>query len=240
MPSLWQWRMHTATPLPKRTVHAVLARCLDENHHADRKPWCWVARQDGSDQVIEIGLLDDALAARLMAGADAHARAPAPLRLPMAGPVEQVAATTWAQLAATAGRPPWTVEFISPTTFRRGDRFMPWPAPSSVFGSLRASWRTFGAPHVGDLTVDLKADPLIVTAVSGRSHSERVVLRTESHTGRTPVQITVTGFVGRVQYSVDGPIDHAAVAALLALAPFAGVGAHTTRGFGGTRLVAGG
>lgn len=236
MPSVWRWRLGGDIIPERRVVHALLARWLDDDHHAERKPWSWAAHRDGDEHVIEIGIVDDTLAERLVAGADAHRASPATARLPMIEPVQQVAAVTWSQLAATPPQPKWTVRFISPVTFRRGDRFMPWPAPSSVFGSLRAAWRTFGAKHVGDLTVDLKADPLIVTALNGHSHTERVVLRAQPASGRPPVQVTVTGFVGCVQYALDGPIDPGAVAALLALAPYAGIGGYTTRGFGGARV----
>jgi CRISPR-associated endoribonuclease Cas6 len=219
-------------------VHATLARWLDDDHHADRKPWSWVARRNGIDDMIEIGLLDDNLADRLVAGADAYLRSPSQRRIPVAGSIHQVAVRTWTQLASLPGRPPWTMDFVSPVAFRRANRFLPWPAPSSVFGSLRTSWRTFGASHVGDLTVDLRADPLVVTAVEGCSRCDRVVLRHGDQPGRSPIQVDVSGFVGRVRYTVDGEIDCSAVSALVALAPFAGVGAYTTRGFGAVRLVA--
>jgi CRISPR/Cas system endoribonuclease Cas6 (RAMP superfamily) len=107
-----------------------------------------------------------------------------------------------------------------------------------VLGSLRADWRQFAAPHIGDLTLDLSLDPVIVTHLSGASEVTRLVLheRPTPDGSRAPVAVTVGGFVGTVTYTLDGPDDPAAVASLFALARYSGVGAHTTRGFGGLRL----
>lgn len=239
MPSRWRWYVGGATVPDRRVVHAVVASWLDDDHHADRKPWSWTICQDGDQQVIDIGLLDDSLVDRLIARADKYRVASAG-RVAMIAPLEQVAATTWAQLARLPSRTCWTMEFVSPVTFRRGSHFLPWPAPSPVFGSLRSAWRSFGAPHVGDVTLDLKLDPIVVTAMSGESQTEQVVLRRSREVGGQPTQLTVTGFTGRLRYAVDGVVDPSAVAALVALAPYAGVGAYTTRGFGGVRHVRGG
>lgn len=211
MPTLWrcQW------PNPDRAiVHCRLSRWLDSDHHAQRKPWSWTAQS--SDLLI--GLLDDRLTDHLVQCADAAGT-----------PVQQVAKTDWAQLRS--GRPGdcWQLEFISPVTFRRGNRFLPWPSPSAVFGSLRAAWRHFGAPAAGDLKLDLRLDPLVVTAVCGSSRTERVIVHNNE-------SVLVGGFVGTVRYALDGAADPEAVGALVRLAQFSGVGAYTTRGFGGVRI----
>ena len=50
--------------------------------------------------------------------------------------------------------------------------------------------------------------------------------------------VLVGGFVGTVRYAVDGSVaDPQVIDALVALAPFSGVGAYTTRGFGGVRTL---
>lgn len=214
-------------------MHRTLSQWLDTDHHAQRKPWSWVA--DASDLVI--GLLDDRLADRLVPAADA------------AGiPVRRVATASWSELRNGTGlrtgtAPPngseprngrawdgWCLRFVSPVTFRRGNLFLPWPSPSTVFGSLRSTWRSFGAPAVGDLELDLHLDPLVVTAISGASRTERVTVHKHE-------SVLVGGFVGTVRYALEGAVDRHAVDALVRLAPFSGVGAYTTRGFGGVRAV---
>jgi CRISPR-associated endoribonuclease Cas6 len=218
MPSLWEMPVPGGA-LDRRRLHGLLASWLDTEHRADRKAWSWKAMSTG----IEIGVLDDGLVGRLLAGAGSRVR--------------QVAAVPWSDVASGSGRE-WAVEFVSPVTFRRGNRLLPWPSPSAVLGSLRADWRRFGAPHAGDLEVDLALDPVVVTEVTGASEVERFVLheRPDATGKRVPVQVTVGGFRGRVTYAVESPGLRDAVGKLLAIAPYAGVGAHTTRGFGGVRV----
>jgi len=195
-----------------------LSRWLDSDHHAQRKPWSWAAHT--ADRDLLIGLLDDRLTERLRSGAAAAG-----------APVRQVAAAGWSELRSGRARDCWQMEFTSPVTFRRGNRFLPWPSPSAVFGSLRAAWRHFGAPAVGDLELDLRLDPLVVTAVCGASRTERVTVHEQA-------SVLVGGFVGTVRYAVDGGVaDPQVIDALVALAPFSGVGAYTTRGFGGVRTL---
>ena len=217
MPSLWGCRWNGAADLDRSAVHRTLSRWLDGDHHAQRKPWSWTGV---SDRELLIGLLDDRLTDRLRSGADATNM-----------PVRQVAATSWSELRSGRARDCWQLEFTSPVTFRRGNRFLPWPSPSAVFGSLRAAWRHFGAPAVGDLELDLRLDPLVVTTVCGASRTERVTVHEQA-------SVLVGGFVGTVRYAVDGGVaDPQVIDALVALAPFSGVGAYTTRGFGGVRTL---
>lgn len=220
MPSLWAIPAVLSGPVDRRAVHRRLASWLDTDHHADRKPWSWAVHNGR----IEIGLLDDALAERL--------------RARTRGVATMVSSASWQELRAARVRSSWTARFVSPVTFRRKGRSLPWPSPAAVLGSLRTSWREFATLHVPDVVADLSADPVIVTALDGRSEVEKFVLHERpDHNGvRQPVHVTVGGFRGAVTYTVDGPIAPNAVAALFALAPYAGVGAHTTRGFGGTRI----
>jgi len=240
MPTLWQWSLDTDGTPDRRAVHALLSEWLDTDHHTSSKPWSWSPADAGGIPALWIGLVDDTLVERLLDRSAAYHRSKqrrdAP---PLTQPLRQVAATTWAQLAAArpehSGR--WRLRFATPVTFRRGDRFMPWPAPAPVFGSLRTTWRTHAAPHVGDLCLDLSLDPLVVTGIDGASHTERVPLRKPNgnRTDRRPVEVTVNGFLGTITYTADGPLDTAAVESLTRLAPYCGVGSYTTRGFGAVR-----
>jgi len=213
MPSLWRCRWPEPAGPDRQAVHRTLSRWLDGDHHAQRKPWSWVVQTPD----LLIGLLDDQLAERLRSGADTASM-----------PVAQVAAASWAELRSGRVRDSWQLEFVSPVTFRRGNRFLPWPSPSAVFGSLRAAWRHFGTPEGGDLELDLRLDPLVVTAVCGASRTERVPVHQRD-------SVLVGGFVGTVRYAIDGAADAHTVDTLVRLAPFSGVGAYTTRGFGGVR-----
>jgi CRISPR-associated endoribonuclease Cas6 len=232
MPTLWQWQLtdHAAAP-DRRAMHALLCRWLDTDHKAADKPWRWSLVKHRNGSAIEIGLLADDLVDRLLA---AHAALSHGRGSVFTAALPQVAATAWADLAQdrlhSRDEQEWSFRFTSPVAFRRGGRFLPWPAPAPVFGSLRRSWRTFAAPHVGDLNLDLSLDPLVVTAIDGTSAVEQVVLK-------DGVSVHVGGFLGRVRYTVDGRVDTAALAQLVRLAPFCGVGSYTTRGFGAVRVL---
>ncbi|MGH3942384.1 MAG: CRISPR system precrRNA processing endoribonuclease RAMP protein Cas6 [Pseudonocardiaceae bacterium] len=219
MPSLWRCCWTASAEPDRQTVHRTLSRWLDTDHHAQRKPWSWASAVESSDRELLIGLLDDQLAERLRGGADATNM-----------PVTQVAAAGWAELLGGQARDCWQLDFVSPVTFRRGNRFLPWPSPSAVFGSLRATWRHFGSPEVGDLDLDLRLDPLVVTAFHGASRTERVVVHKQD-------SVLVGGFIGTMRYAIEGAADPQTVDALVRLAPFSGVGSYTTRGFGGVRAL---
>lgn len=219
MPSLWCCRWPGPAAPDRQVVHRALSRWFDDDHHASRKPWSWAYGPDAARPELLIGLLDEQLVQRLRDGAGA-----------VSASVEQVVAVSWAELRTGGGRGEWCVRFVSPVTFRRGNRFVPWPSPAAVFGSLRAVWRQFGAPHAGDVELDLRLDPLVVTAISGASRTERVTVHQHD-------SVLVGGFVGTVRYTTDGAVDARSVDALARLAPFSGVGSYTTRGFGATRVL---
>jgi CRISPR-associated endoribonuclease Cas6 len=232
MPSTWHWPLTSINPPDRRALHALLCRWLDIDHKAKIKPWRWSTHKQGPRHTIEISLLDDTLTPRLLAGHDAHRRRHGS----SIGGLQQIVSTTWADLAAHRDRHTWTLHFTTPVTFRRGSRFLPWPAPAPVFGSLRTTWRTFAAPHVGDLDLDLALDPLVVTAIDGTSTTEQVILKDPPPGCGDRIEVTVTGFLGTVRYTVDGRINTAAVDTLTRLAPYAGIGAYTTRGFGAVQV----
>jgi CRISPR-associated endoribonuclease Cas6 len=175
----------------------------------------------GGRVVLEVRLLEDGLAVRLAA----HAVPAVPVRLgrhwlAVAGvPVLDIACS-WSEFVGERGRRAWEVGYRSPTTFRRGTRTSPWPAPESVLTSLAARWRALRPQTAPELSRDL-ARSVWVSDVEGRSECLRL---------RGTV---VSGFVGRIRYVCDGPDEAAAtVGALFAFAQFAGIGSHTAFGLG--------
>jgi len=231
MPSRWRITLPGIDPALVRLehVHAVVSRWFDADdtaHQAKAKPYSVTpAAADPSGTAIEVGLLDDTLPDRLHTVAapgvvvrlgSQHAR--------LTHPPAQVAAVTWQQLATGGtGTDAWCLRMLTPTTFRRGDAFTPWPAPKAILGSLRAAWRQAPADVLA-LKLDLASDPVWVTDLDGANEVVKVNNR------------TVSGFVGRIRFTCDaGPDVCAAVDRLVRLAPYAGVGAYTTRGFGVVR-----
>jgi CRISPR/Cas system endoribonuclease Cas6 (RAMP superfamily) len=111
------------------------------------------------------------------------------------------------------------------TTFRRGKSFTPNPGLKPILGGLRQVWHTCAPAGLPPLALDLATEPVWLTAIEVSSRTVRV-------DGRI-----VSGFTGRLRLACDAPAEVAgAVDRLVRLAPYCGVGAHTTRGFGTVRL----
>ena len=231
MPSRWEITLPGIEPgeLRWEHLHAVVSRWLDADdveHHGKSKGWSVTPPRVGrGGPFVEVGLVRDDLVPRLLAGAARGVR----VRLgrdhvTLPRHPDQVAAVPWGELGRGHRDRAWSLRLATPMTFRRGNRFTPLPAPSPMLGSLRRSWNTW-APPVEALTLDLAHDPAWVTDLDGRNEVVKVNDR------------TVSGFIGRVRFECDADGDVAlAVHRLVQLAPFTGIGAHTTRGFGVVRL----
>ena len=224
MPSRWLITLDgpASSQIPVEAPHAVVSGWLDIDHKAPVKPYSLAPpRSVGGFTALEVRLLDDGLASRLLGGAPSGGR----VRLGrhwftvIAAAALQVR-TPWTDLHRRPPSRAWEVSYLSPTTFRRRTRTSPWPAPDSVLTSLASRWRAVSpatAPKVNQAT----ARSLWVSDLDGRS--ETLQLR----------ETIVSGFVGRVRYVCDGSrVEAAAVDALFAFAEYAGVGSHTAFGLG--------
>lgn len=228
MPSRWRITLEgpAAPQVPVEAPHAVVSRWLDSDHRAPVKPYSLAPPQSvGCRTTLEVGLLDDGLARRL---ADRAALGES-VRLgshwfTVAAPLALDASASWADLLQRCRARAWEVSYLSPTTFRRGTRTSPWPAPESLLTSLVSRWKALSpatAPTVDRNT----ARSLWVSDVDG--HSEIFRLR----------DTVSSGFLGRIRYVCDGSdAEAAAVTALLAFAEFAGIGSHTAFGLGNTTI----
>lgn len=231
MPSRWEVMLPgvDAATVKLEHVHAVVSGWFDADgdvHRAHHKPYSVSpAREADGGAVIELGLLDDGLVDRLATRAAPGVRVRLGSRWSrVASPPRQVAAAPWPALAVSGTASAWCLRFVTPTTFRRGNAFTPNPSLKAIVGSLRNSWKRSAPASVGPIELDLSRDPLWVTDVEVVSRVVKVN------------DLIVSGFVGRLRFACDGGEEVATtVDRLIRLAPFAGVGAHTTRGFGVTR-----
>ena len=231
MPSRWEIPLPGADPAGIRVehLHAAISTWFDDDddqHHRPIKPYSVSPpRPSANGVVVEIGLLDDALEARLQSTAGPGSRirlGRQSLTIPTG--VQQVATVPWDDLSVAHGAHAWCLRFVTPLTFRRGNRFTPLPAPTPILGSLRRSWNAFAPPELA-VSLDLSSDPVWVTDIDGHNEVMNV-------NGRT-----VSGFLGRLRMEGEAGADYVhAVSRIVTLAPFAGVGAYTTRCFGVTRV----
>jgi CRISPR/Cas system endoribonuclease Cas6 (RAMP superfamily) len=232
MPSRWHILFPGINPtlVRREHLHALVSRWFDTapaSHHAAGKPYNVTppaAHPTGTS--IEVGLIDDTLIDQI----HTHAAPGTGIRLGtqhthLTHPPTQLAGLAWTQLATTGTANAWCLRMLTPTTFRRGNAFTPWPAPHAILGSLRKTWLRHTPPDLPHLVLDLSTDPVWVTDLNGANQVVKVN------------NLTVSGFVGRIRFTCDGPpTTAAAIDKLMRLAPYAGVGAHTTRGFGHVRL----
>jgi CRISPR-associated endoribonuclease Cas6 len=230
MPTRWEITLPgvQAANVRLEHLHALVSSWLDEpdGHHATAKPYSVAPpRAVGGTTVIEIGLLVDALADRLAACAAVGARVRLGSTFSCVASTRRVAALDWQPAGEGTDARAWVLRFVSPTTFRRRNAFTPTPSLQAILGSLRRTWRMFRPADVADVILDLTPEPVWLTDI----HVDSQVLRVDNR--------IVSGFVGWLRFVCD-PDDGEvadAVDRLVALAPYAGVGAYTTRGFGVTR-----
>jgi CRISPR-associated endoribonuclease Cas6 len=122
------------------------------------------------------------------------------------------------------------LRYVSPTTFRRGDRNEPFPLPELVFGGLARKWDAYAPYPMG---------PELAARMT-----EAVMLSRYSLTTRMQDfgHYRLVGFTGECEYRLPvgtDPVIGQAVRALAAFAFYAGVGYHTTMGMGQVRAEGG-
>lgn len=256
MPSRWEIHLAGAAgaAVPLAAPQAVVSGWLDDRSprgtpgggarpgrsgHGDqaRKWACGPLQSDagaGAGIVLQVRLLDDGLADRLHAAVQpgkvvrlgAH-------HYEIAGEPRLAGRASWQELRRWSGARAWQMRFITPACFRRGDRTSPWPAPESVWRGLADRWRQLH-PDTAPLTAGPGAGPVWVSDVDGRSEVVTLTRNVRRDGQWRLSDEVVSGFTGRIRYVCDQGSDEeaAAFSAIMALAPFAGAGSHTTYGFG--------
>jgi CRISPR-associated endoribonuclease Cas6 len=117
------------------------------------------------------------------------------------------------------------LQFLSPTTFRRGRKNRILPDPELVFGSLLRKWNYF-SPQPLDINLEEVCQHVVISKFSGRSKLYRL-----------PTQPLV-GFQGRCSYISDRKELLLSLYKLAEFGLYAGVGQKTTMGMGQIRHLA--
>lgn len=241
MPSRWLVPIAGVDPAHVKVeqIHGALTQWFDTHaaeHAAQHKPYALSPmRETNGLPAVEVGLLTRLAEVRFAAATTPAAPPSTPtiptLKLRLGGQFGTVATPrrigheSWESLATPSGAMSWTLDFVTPTTFRRGNRSTPWPAPSAVLRGLADRWATWSG--LGDRTVShQQVDEVWVADIDGRSHPLVVS------------GIHLSGFIGRISYRCDDPAVAAIVDPLFRLAEYCGVGTATAKGLGVTRLVA--
>jgi len=140
---------------------------------------------------------------------------------------------SWQALRRWSGARAWQVRFVTPVCLRRGNRTSPWPAPESVARGLTERWHRLD-PQTAPPAPGPGAGPVWVSDLEGRNEVQTLTRNVRRDHGWRLEDEVISGFAGRIRYVCDRGTDAEAAAfdALMAFAGFAGVGSHTTYGFG--------
>lgn len=229
MPTRWEISVPGINPESVAPKHlgAMVAYWFDEDtiaHRAPDKPYSVSLISGPNGSTLRIGLLDDHLKIPVTAGT--RLRFGTQLSTVDKNPTA-TATIAWSQLAQPEASHAWSLRFITPTTFRRGNASTPSPSLRAILGSLRRAWRSFAPADLPPIAVELSDDPAWVTDINVASR----VLHIDER--------IVSGFTGSIRFVCDRDNEVAsAINRLVQLAPFAGVGAHTTYGLGAVELEA--
>lgn len=258
MPSRWEVALSGPrdVAVPLGAPQAVASGWLDDRpqasaarsavqsaHSAAARAWACgplrtcLTEAGGAVAVLEVRLLDDALAGRL-------SRAVRPGRKVRLGTGEyQVAAAaretgraSWADLRRQGGDRAWQVRFVTPVCLRRGNRTSPWPAPESVARGLAERWQRLD-PATAPPAPQRGLPSVWVSDIDGHSEAHILPRRARRDGQWRLTEEVISGFTGRIRYVCDHGTEAEAAefGALLAFAAYAGAGSHTTYGFGVTR-----
>lgn len=240
MPSRWHLLLGIRPgDVQMQQLHGALSQCF--SHRPDgATDFALCPPEDGPEGCtrIEVRLLGDSrqVVDRLVDGLDAasghgglmlgsrdrqrRVRLLPPTGAVSMGSLSLVEAVSWPELSATAAPVSrFGVAFHSPTFFRRGNRQMVFPLPTSVLNSLRRHWLA----HAPLLEPPQLSERCELLATDLRGETVTVVLD----------RARWTGFVGEVEYLMVGSEEDArSVGRLLSSARFSGVGSMVAYGFG--------
>lgn len=233
MPVLWQgpmiraWRI-PLSPLEVREtrpaqLHAVVAAMLDRRHWETAKPWSLapLTVENGIPEMTVFTTNDDAASLLLESAKPGELICLGRQEARFLAPPMLDAEVSAEQILALPRYNAVVIRFLTPTTFRRGSRSMPFPEPGKVVNSLRSRWRTcFGDVGADVISTRPEADDIWISDLDGRNK----VLRVSNS--------TVSGFVGRIRYACATEESAALFGALTAMATLTGVGSYTTRTLG--------
>jgi CRISPR-associated endoribonuclease Cas6 len=126
----------------------------------------------------------------------------------------------------------FTLNFLSPTSFRQKQHHLPLPIPTNIFHSYLRRWNDF-APEAFPQAEFLQWIEQVVYVTNYDLNCTKVAVAKQGY---------VTGFTGIVEFGIDrkanqNPDFEKLLYALIQLAPYCSTGHKTTFGLGQTRLI---
>lgn len=230
-------------------VHAAFSRWFDRSpteHAANDKPYTVSPlTRDARGRVgVEIATLTATAGQRLHEATADGATVRLGNQTRPVGALRHLLGHSWAQLAGKTTDDRWRLEFLTPTTFRSGDRSSPLPQVETVMDALSRAWTAWSdtplpapAADAADV-IDCRTGGWGAVWVSDLDlRSVTVSLRVRRRDA-TFQPLTLSAALGSLTLRCDEPAAAARAGPLLRLAAYCGIGGMTGKGFGVTRVQA--
>lgn len=241
MPSRWWVPVNGIRPefVKLHHIHGAVTRWFDdttEDHEANEKPYAIspLGAGPGDSVGIEIATLTDEAARRVVE----HTAPGQQIRLGNQtrhlGRARELRRESWNDLLSHGEDRQWTLEFVTPTTFRSGNRSSPLPLPATIVQGLQLAWSAASTMPAPATAADVSA--LWVSDLDLRS--EVLTLPIRRRDGQADRPVVVSGCLGSLTMRCDDPEVSARLGPLLRLAAYTGVGSFTRKGLGVTRVTA--
>lgn len=243
MPARWFVPFEGLDPnrVQSHHLHAAITRWFDDDlasHAANRKPYSVSPPTDDPDADaglgVQIGTLTDDAGARLMdAACEGTNIRLGSARCVVSGPPRLLQSQSWGRLSGTSSSVgQWQLTFLTPATFRSGNRSSPLPQLRSLMTNLAEVWNLWSPLALDEVTTDQAARAVWVSDLDLRSASFLSPL------ARGTKAIHLSGLLGSMTIRCDERGLRQVVGALLGMAQYSGVGAMTVRGLGVTDVLA--
>jgi CRISPR-associated endoribonuclease Cas6 len=219
-------------------IHAAFSQWFDRcaaEHAAADKPYSLSPLTRNAHQVgVLVNVLTTQVEQRLVAKVSSAGTVRLGNQVRPVGRAVRLLSESWTELARPTGARQWTLDLLTPATFRTGDRSSPLPCVETIVRGLARSWRwcdaaqpperpaSLGGLWVSDLDLD---SHVLELRVNGRdAHSRTVAL---------------SGVTGSLTFRASDVETAAWADPLLRLAPFCGLGSMRAKGFGVVDLAGG-
>lgn len=217
-------------------VHAAFSGWFDrssQEHAAKDKPYTVSPLTDYRGRIgVEIATMTDDAELRLWQGIESADPVRLGNQIRRVGRATRLHAQSWEALEEDREEGQWTLEFVTPTTFRSGNRSTPLPSVAPILSGLSRSWDLWSgrASRGYDPRVD---SDIWVTDLDLKSTVIRLHIG-DKHGGNG--LITLSASLGSLSLRCDDRATAARLAPLIRLAAYAGVGSMRGKGLGVTRV----
>jgi CRISPR-associated endoribonuclease Cas6 len=218
-------------------VHAAFSRWFDRNaaeHAFGDKPYSLSPMTHHADHVgVLINVLTPESEQRLIAGAESATTVRLGNQIRPVGRPVRLLAESWAELAGPADSWQWTLDLLTPATFRSGDRSSPMPTVDTIVRGLARAWRWCDRlpdpDRPGQPELPASFAGLWVSDLNLRSHV--LEMRVNGRDGVVR-PVTLSGVTGSLTFRASDAQTAAWAAPLLRLAPYCGLGSMRAKGLG--------